>query len=150
MAVCGCVALGYYKLSSPDRVKRWYARERESRTLSNNVTRMYDWIMGRARDGCFQHLIRKPFDFSTAHMNDARVSTSSLPLIGGISRKCFSTMPARTTWTSSTSAKMGGRPLFSSSSKRELRRLLCSFDSRRGLLAGVVCAGGLRTRGECR
>lgn len=110
----------------------------------------YNWIMEHARHGYFQRLIRNPFDFSMAHMNDARVSTSSLPLIGGISLKCLSTMQAKTVWTSSTSAKIGVRLLFSSSSKRELRRLLCSFDSRRGLLAGVVCAGGLRTRGECR
>lgn len=91
-----------------------------------------------------QHLTRMLLDFSTAHINDANISTSSLPLMSGMSLKCFSTMLAKTLWTSSTSANIGVRLLVSSSSKRELLRLLCSLDSRRGRLAGVTWAGGLR------
>jgi len=84
------------------------------------------------------HLTFPPFAFSTAHINDARVSTSSLPLIDDSSRKCRSAIPASTPWSSSTSAKIGVRLRVSSSTNLELRRRFCSFNSRRGLFAGVV------------
>lgn len=59
-------------------------------------------------------------------------------------------MLANTLCTSATSAKTGVRTRPSSSNNRELLRRLCSLDSRRGRLAGVITAAGLAPRDEPR
>ena len=78
----------------------------------------------------------------TVHIKDASVSTSFTL----VSRKCFSAMAASTWLNSRTSVRIGVRFLYSSSSNRELRRRLCSFDSRRGRFAGVTLVRGVGAR----
>lgn len=77
-------------------------------------------------------------------MKDAKLSTSLTTWLS----KCRWAMLANTVCTSPTSASTGVRIRTSSSKSRELRRRLCSLDSRRGRFAGVVTTGGLVPRDE--
>jgi len=126
------------------------ARERRCRMfrVPNENKNVAEKKQARERPSSTQHFTLPLFAFSTAHINEASVSTSSLPLMDGISLKCFSTIPANTTWSSSRSANIGVRLRLSSSS-RELLLLLCSLGSRRGRFAGVI-RGGLDSWGDWR
>lgn len=121
-------------------------QRREVHIHHKNHHQSYSWSYPSHASFIFHYnRSRPPF---TAHMNEANVSTS----FTANSPQCRATIVASTLWISPTSANTGGCPTparNSSSSNRELRRRLASFESRarRGRLAGVVLvAKGLAAR----